>query len=294
MRAHHHHHYNPSKNVPSSNNRLSFPSNPRNPLPLSLNINFIYTCISSDALKFRYTFLHHTQRPIERKKERARGGCPEEKWDKKKKGRKILHGSSRCPLPPFLHPRKRCSIKDNGNWKDNRTSSPCGSLSLPNAHTFAHTRETHRIEIQSGCRISDAFVVHVVGRRRRHNFRFVDENSNAEFPARFHDPTRSTQPPHHSWRTRKSPDQLSSCRGIAIDLPSSRSTVKNRFFFRKIDLLNIEMRALVLWNESFFFNYHARDLVKKRIQHLRKFESNYIFFYKINKKSLITNNEEND
>lgn len=106
--------------------------------------------------------------------------------------------------------------------------------------------------------------------------------------------SNATQPPHHSWRTRKSPDQLSSCRGIAIDLPSSRSTVKNRFFFRKIDLLNIEMRALVLWNESFFFNYHARDLVKKRIQHLRKFESNYIFFYKINKKSLITNNEEND
>lgn len=233
MRAHHHHHYNPSKNVPSSNNRLSFPSNPRNPLPLSLNINFIYTCISSDALKFRYTFLHHTQRPIERKKERARwmsrGKVRQEEEGKKNPPRFVA-----MPSPSsFLHPRKRCSIKDNGNWKDNRTSSPCGSLSLPNAHTFAHTRETHRIEIQSGCRISDAFVVHVVGRRRRHNFRFVDENSNAEFPARFHDPTRSTQPPHHSWRTRKSPDQLSSCRGIAIDLPSSRSTVKNRFFFRK-------------------------------------------------------------
>ena len=159
----------------------------------------------------------------------SRGKVRQEEEGKKNPPRFVA-----MPSPSsFLHPRKRCSIKDNGNWKDNRTSSPCGSLSLPNAHTFAHTRETHRIEIQSGCRISDAFVVHVVGRRRRHNFRFVDENSNAEFPARFHDPTRSTQPPHHSWRTRKSPDQLSSCRGIAIDLPSSRSTVKNRFFFRK-------------------------------------------------------------
>lgn len=115
----------------------------------------------------------------------SRGKVRQEEEGKKNPPRFVA-----MPSPSsFLHPRKRCSIKDNGNWKDNRTSSPCGSLSLPNAHTFAHTRETHRIEIQSGCRISDAFVVHVVGRRRRHNFRFVDENSNAEFPARFHDPT---------------------------------------------------------------------------------------------------------
>lgn len=87
---------------------------------------------------------------------------------------------------PPSSPRKRCSIKDNGNWKDNRTSSPWKPFIAQRTHVRA--RETHRIEIQSGCRISDAFVVHVVGRRRRHNFRFVDENSNAEFPARFHDP----------------------------------------------------------------------------------------------------------
>lgn len=225
MHAHHHHH--PSKNVPSSNNRLSFPSNPRN--PYSLNINFIYTCISSDALKFRYTFLHHhTQRTNEGRKERKKEQteCVQRKSKTRREEKSSLLSA----------------IKDNGNWEDNRTSSPWKPFIAQRTHNV-RARETHRIEIQSGCRISDAFVVHVVGRRRRHNFRFVDENSNAEFPARFHDPNTVLE------RNRIANHRTNYHRVVGIAIVGRGDlrfclTVKNRFFQnRENDLSNIETRA---------------------------------------------------
>lgn len=123
MHAHHHHHH-PSKNVPSSNNRLSFPSNPRN--PYSLNINFIYTCISSDALKFRYTFLHHhTQRTNEGRKERRSKRSVS-------RGKVRQEGKKNPPCSP------RSKTMETGKTIERQAR---GSLSLPNAHTtFVHEK----------------------------------------------------------------------------------------------------------------------------------------------------------
>lgn len=83
--------------------------------------------------------------------------------------------------------------------------------------TCSHTQLIYRIlriEIQSCCCILDAFVVHVVG-RYRHNFRFVDDNSNTEFPA------LSTI----QWleNTRKSPEPEQLC--ISYSYPVSQSCV---------------------------------------------------------------------
>ena len=113
--------------------------------PLPSKRRFNQNTHPTGALKFRYTFSHGTQRS------QARTSSGEERIRNKGQGQKSQRRSRDASLC------KRYPIKDNGNWRDNRTSLR-GGLSLANAHVARESllrrywNSTVRAAVTSGWR----------------------------------------------------------------------------------------------------------------------------------------------